>query len=88
MLGRIPYNTEALENTGLCALKEKYLLSNGITKQDISHYKHGRLNRISKAKLSLLQSVEKLNVSSDFIPLNNQLKGGTYLINFGIGVNK
>lgn len=66
---------------------KKQLLKNiGITRQDFSHYKAGRKNKISKLHLKMIELVieNKIVSSGEFIPLNKKnewkLKGKKIIV--------
>lgn len=87
VIGRYDYNID-LAGDVLSEEKIKLLYKFGISRADISHYKHSRLKKISKKHLQLIEKVKSTLILSgkQFIPFaaNAQNKKENYLVQRGL----
>lgn len=87
ILGRYDYNIDSTEGA-LSELKIKLLYKLGISRADISNYKHNRLKHISKKNLQLIKKMENtlLLTGKQFIPFaaNKRNKKENYLVQRGL----
>ncbi len=87
ILGRYEFN---IDKTGDVLSKEKIklLYTLGISRADISNYKHNRLKHISKKHLQLIDKMKSILIISNkqFVPFaaNKQTPKENYLVQRGI----
>lgn len=67
------FSTISQRTMPLNELKRKVLYNLGINRADLSHYKHGRFDRISKKKMKWMKLVLEHEIieTKDFQSLNN-----------------
>ena len=89
ILGRYDFDFDN-SGGGLSKEKIKLLQKIGITRADLSNYKHGRLKHISKKHLKIIETMSSalLLSSKQFTPFaaNKQKKNEVYLVQRGIKV--
>jgi len=85
ILGRYEYNIKVGET--LSEEKIKLLYKLGISRADISNYKHNRLKYISKKHLQMIEKMKSIIILSgkQFVPfaVNKQNKKENYLVQRG-----
>jgi hypothetical protein len=86
ILGRYNYNLDLVAGV-LSDEKIKLLYKVGISRADLSHYKHNRVKKISKKHLQLIEKMESTLIltGKQFIPFaaNTQNKREKYLVQRG-----
>ena len=81
ILGRIEFTQ--MRPQKLNSIKKEILSKNGINKADLSNYKGGRFNKISKKKLKFMKLIieNKIVKADKFLPMNNnKIENCEYII--------